>query len=738
MKIKILLLSTCIALCCSCDKEEPVGQHAKTITLQAVIGEQTEVKTRAKTDDTGTRIAFTNGDKLGLYATGPLRKNTDRLEVVENLEFEMKNNKWEDATAKLKWDDPNKQDGSNNNIYPHSYADIYAYHPYQADLTSGYKIFDNDNKVLQDILMAERTTVQHNNPAIFLTFKHRFSLIQLSLGTGLGAVTENDVVTAIMDKSISNTALIDDQGIIQLQSKSVDEGGITEFQPLQPLKKGTTYYIVIPCEKFGENREDSIQFTHVRIGNADPFKLSTSIIPQPNTKYNLKVHKGEEGSVTVEMGDIELWGNNHDVGSIREEAGLYWASDVVNMINAYNTFVNTKDQSEKEKAAKTLERFATWNEAEGYWEIALMRSIDMKDVPNRGPIIKAFTGIFDGRGNTITGLDINGPGLFGIIKSGSEVKDLTLKDIAVSGTGTNTGALAGVVEEGTTIHNCKVEGTSTVVGNGNTSGLIGSCDGKVTRSASSADVINGTGANTGGLIGHLGENGSLKDCQAISNVTSEGNNVGGLVGYSEGTINNSYAACKVKGVDHVGGLVGQATASIENCYTVGSVEGGAYVGGLAGYTTSTIRQSVTDGTVKGSNVVGGMAGYSNSIVEESSTRALVSGTNNVGGFIGEFTNIDEANTYIKNCYAINQLPLTGNKTEVLITYSYEIGSVTKDPEEVEEDQNNGYFYIPLDADTETINDILAKLKQNESSAQWELGKIIIGDKVYSLPVLINK
>jgi len=710
MKIKILLFSACIAFCYSCEKDDPVD-HATTITLHATIGKQKEdISRTTSTDGTGTHTAFSDGDVLGLFATGTLKRNPDLSDVI-NLPFTMDKEKWEEATPKLKWQSKFENYYEGMDIS----ADIYAYFPYQEDLTNGYEIFDNSKKVLQDVLMAERTTVQNNNPAIFLTFKHRFSLIQLSLGTGLDAVTETDIIAAVMDKSISDKALIDD-GIITLKEDA--EKGINEFQP---IKKGANYYIVIPCEKF-EN--DSIKFTHVRIGDGEDVysKLATPIIPQPNTKYNLKVHKGIEGSISVELGDIELWGNNTSVGSIREEAGLYSPSDLVNMINSYN--------ANPSKTNTNLEKYGIWNEEEQYWEFSLMSNLDMKDVSatSRGSMINDFLGVFDGRGYTITGLDIEGPGFFGTIKDGSEVKNLTLKDISVQGIGTNTGALAGVVEPGTTIHNCNVEGTSTVVGNGNTGGLIGDCNGDVTRSSSSADVKNGTSPNAGGLIGHLGSDGTINNSQAISNVTSDGDNVGGLVGNSEGTINDSYSACKVNGKNNVGGLVGESAALIQNCYAVGSVEGEEYVGGLTGYTTALIQQSVTDGTVKGNNAVGGMVGYSHSGIEESSTRATVSGTTNIGGFIGEAT----AATSITNCYVTNQKSFIGNTIEGdIITYSYEIGSGEGNPEK-------GYFCIPLDAEAETINEILDKLNQNEGSAKWTLSKIIIGDKVYSLPVLTNK
>ena len=103
--------------------------------------------------------------------------------------------------------------------------------------------------------------------------------------------------------------------------------------------------------------------------------------------------------------------------------------------------------------------------------------------------------------------------------------------------------------------------------------------------------------SVGGLVGETG-----KSSAAISNSYAGGIvggyfNVGGLVGYSDISITNSYATGDVTAIDDpltgndddpyiegyaVGGLVGElsSTGTIDNSYATGDVDGTENVGGL--------------------------------------------------------------------------------------------------------------------------------------------------------------
>jgi hypothetical protein len=223
-----------------------------------------------------------------------------------------------------------------------------------------------------------------------------------------------------------------------------------------------------------------------------------------------------------------------------------------------------------------------------------------------------FTGAFDGNDCNILNLRINGKdylGLFGYIGSGSSVHNLGIRDINITGTGSNGGGLAGIMDTAS-ITACCSTGMVTFIRN-YAGGLIGwSYNGSVNNSHSTS-VITGKGDYIGGLVGYANGS-SMTNCYStgavkgnnyvggiegktyfanITNsyatgpVTGTGNYVGGLVGYSEyGNVDNCYAVGAVKGINSVGGLAGSVYSTFyRNCYSIGLVIGnGSYVGGLVG------------------------------------------------------------------------------------------------------------------------------------------------------------
>lgn len=790
MKIKILLPTLLFILCACEDDKDPATIPAtrNTATLHAVMGE--EFGTRAAIDDVSNTIKnFASGDRIGLFASKYLRQNNEGvdeadLKEVENVMFQMNDlRKWDDDSApKLKWrlepfaEDITATENQDKDKVDRS-ADIYAYYPYQADLTGGYTIFKDGSvaagtPTLSDILMAERTKVENNNPAIFLTFKHRFALLKLTLGTGMAGVEKDEVIAAVIDQGMDekaniNMAYVNDRenDVIKLK-----EGNITEFHP---IKRGDEYYIILPCGDFdGPGPLDSIAFTHIRIGNEEPSELAKPLKPQPNMLYNLTVHKGEQGSIDTQLGEIEVWQYSNDIGSVREESGIYSAGDLVNAITLYNS--NPSSTNTK------LKSYGTWNEDEQYWEFDLLRNIDMKLLT--GSTNYSFTnfhGVFNGGGYSITGSDIEGNGLFGTVKERSIIQNLTLTDITVTGTG-NTGALAGTVESGVTIHNIKVDGVSTVSSTGgNTGGLIGVSASNITRSSATVEVTSTSGDNIGGLVGST--TGTIDGSFASGRVTSAGNNTGGLVGNTTADITNSYAACKVTGNNQTGGLVGNTTADITNSYAIGTITGNNYVGGLAGQTTGVVTLATADGTVSGDNYVGGLIGSTNKKVNQSSARATVTGTGTVGGLIAlaaegyqpyvpyekaetelrpvlddegnptydkennqimeevvikpEVKEVLESGTLITASYATNGLPLVGasggTADPAKIVFSYDVAAGTSSEED---------SYFSIDLNNYDANEILDALNaQNEyTTVKWILNRILIGGQAHNLPILSNQ
>ena len=93
--------------------------------------------------------------------------------------------------------------------------------------------------------------------------------------------------------------------------------------------------------------------------------------------------------------------------------------------------------------------------------------------------------------------------------------------------------------------------------------------------------------------------------------------VGGLVGFADGSISNSYASGSVSGTSNVGGLVGVTYSSISNSYASGSVSGTSNVGGLVGWNDGRISNSYALGSVTGTSSVGGLVGVASGSISSS-------------------------------------------------------------------------------------------------------------------------
>ncbi|MGH9356971.1 MAG: beta strand repeat-containing protein, partial [Terriglobia bacterium] len=204
----------------------------------------------------------------------------------------------------------------------------------------------------------------------------------------------------------------------------------------------------------------------------------------------------------------------------------------------------------------------------GYY--ALAKNLDATGVTGFTPIGggTAFTGTFNGLGNTVSNLVISSTsfsevGLFGQIGSGGVVE--------------NIGLVGGSV----------TDANSFEIG-----GLTGYNNGTITNSYETGAVTSGSGglgSEAGGLVGY--NHGTISNSYAAGAVSDGssfgGNLLGGLVGYNNGTITNSYATGAVTSAnyDDAGGLAGYNFGTITDAYATGAVSGGSYAqaGGLIGY-----------------------------------------------------------------------------------------------------------------------------------------------------------
>ena len=168
-----------------------------------------------------------------------------------------------------------------------------------------------------------------------------------------------------------------------------------------------------------------------------------------------------------------------------------------------------------------------------------------------------------------------------------------------------------------------------------------------------------------GLFGYLNRAGTVKNVvmegvQITSNQIY-GGSIGGVVGYSWGTIENCSVSGSVSGTVYVGGVVGvQIGGSITGCSSSATVKGTVDVGGVAGQTNSSATLTACYATgnviieiapkknIAGGGLVGMNAGSSllacyatGNVTSTGSSTGYV----HIGGFLG-----DNYNTTVTACY----------------------------------------------------------------------------------------
>ncbi|MBU1329612.1 MAG: filamentous hemagglutinin N-terminal domain-containing protein [Gammaproteobacteria bacterium] len=180
--------------------------------------------------------------------------------------------------------------------------------------------------------------------------------------------------------------------------------------------------------------------------------------------------------------------------------------------------------------------------------------------------IDGFNGTFAGLGHTIDSLVINRPsestvGLFGL--TAATLRDLTLSNVSITGAATVGGLVARL--SGGTLTNAHVTGQVSSQGD-RVGGLVGWSDLGVVSQSSSTATVSGA-SEVGGLIGR-NRAASVTDAYATGAVTGTGSAIGGLIGSTvQGTtLTNAYASGRVTGT---GGLVGNVDgdgATVTNSY----------------------------------------------------------------------------------------------------------------------------------------------------------------------------
>ena len=175
---------------------------------------------------------------------------------------------------------------------------------------------------------------------------------------------------------------------------------------------------------------------------------------------------------------------------------------------------------------------------------------DYNDAANSG-----FAGTLDGDRHIVSGLQSK-EGLVSCLSSVGTVKNLT-----VSGTVSGSSHVGGIAATSSgTVENCLFDGTVT------TSSSSASAGGIVGRASKGNRIVNCV--NTGDI---------KNTCTSYSSTL----NIGGIVGYTYGTVENCYSTGNVSArTDRdtnkgIGGIAGQvyASAVLRNCYVTGAVTG---------------------------------------------------------------------------------------------------------------------------------------------------------------------
>lgn len=216
---------------------------------------------------------------------------------------------------------------------------------------------------------------------------------------------------------------------------------------------------------------------------------------------------------------------------------------------------------------------------------------------------KAFNGIFDGGGFTVSNITISektvAAGLFGYVGTGGSVKNLTISGLNVMfGTTADDLGYAGAIayNEGTlaSIH------TTGVIFNlpdyfvGGTAGYNA---GSLTESSATGSYTV-TAQTAGGIVGY--NVGSVSEVFADTDIVSESSeNVGLICGVNEtnGSIENALAAGRVK-ARQASGITVTNGGTIKNCAFYGKAEGIVGAAGIAYTNNGTVSKSLVAANVK--------------------------------------------------------------------------------------------------------------------------------------------
>ena len=425
--------------------------------------------------------------------------------------------------------------------------------------------------------------------------------------------------------------------------------------------------------QFMHNFDKTVEGSNKIYFNADSgnAKLTVDMWDYGNNEYDFEKYDtkfdehGTEHTFKDELDNLDLHVNN-DTAGVHANASEYVYVEVSN---------GAQLKAIQQAGADALA-----------YNYALMGDINASGVSGyeaigAGSANNGFTGTFDGRGNRIIGLTVDGKdnanaGIFDTIGTNGVVKDVNIYSGNFTGTakagavaGENNGRIEGVVTFGNTVtvtgeggnaggivgvnngNNGKivtnedgtitlepvddelpvtgiidVESTGSVIAGGSSAvagGLVGTNDGALGNSYSNSAVTanKGTGSGLGGVVGVNTANGNVQYVDSLG-VTNGGahlsNNVGGIIGINNGNMYSGYNESIVSGKDKVGGIIGENST-------------GGTVTNIVNATSVTGENESADNV---SQYVGGLVGSNSGSVTNGRNNGTITGTNYVGGMVG--------------------------------------------------------------------------------------------------------
>lgn len=343
---------------------------------------------------------------------------------------------------------------------------------------------------------------------------------------------------------------------------------------------GRAYAPVEHCAALNQSVSGSSSASHITTGSSqncyawDGIEINGSTADLPEGITPITVTDGTlDHQLTEVFGASDVWTYADNM-----LPGFGTAYDLPDYMTANKTNTIIIDSAEDLKALSVGIGSGESFPMDGYdipsdgrnWTFLQTCDIDLSGYSDWTPIggSRTFGGTYDGGGYEITGLTINSSGkrvgLFCDVYG--TIKNVHVVDCSVQGD-YDVGALVGYLATSGTITGCSASGTvSGAEGRHDIGGIVGFSVGSV--SMCSADCTVSGASYIGGIAGYSA--GMIANCHSSGSATASSAYAGGICGAADNTIQYCYSTAAVYAPDHVGGIVGGGIGTVKNCVALNS------------------------------------------------------------------------------------------------------------------------------------------------------------------------